>query len=455
MRKIIILYAFLLTALFAVNAQERQVTMDNQGKVKSVDAEMERDLKIFSGYKNFKEARIFQTSDSTYTLEILCQQGDETVRDTKAFNNADLQAFRDTVSGRILRLAPQITLNQEGRPLFLLTNTIIGLGFYGPSLPAIIDFNDDKLSVTTYLLTAGASYYLPYLLTKNKEVTYGDAIMSYYGQTRGAINGICLPFLFDESPDYKTVLGMGLLGSIAEGITGFSLASRNKYSSGRATAIGTYDDFGMAIGLLSSGFLKLDNSSAVAGAVLLGSAAGLAAGFAITNKDYYTWGDALILNGSGALGMSMPLSLVMLFTNPDKDNSRLYTLTSAIGAIGGLYAGDKLAGKFDFTTKEGIFTDLSELAGGLVGAGLGYLLSNNDDTAYKPVMIMGSLGALAGFALSAKAYSKNAGSESSKSKNVSFNFNVNPSGLFNLANRQSSGKTRMMDLPLLTCGIRF
>ncbi len=53
----------------------------------------------------------------------------------------------------------------------MLVETILGLGFYGWAVPVGFDIDSDRGAVAAYLLTAGASFYLPYRITRNTSVT--------------------------------------------------------------------------------------------------------------------------------------------------------------------------------------------------------------------------------------------------------------------------------------------
>ena len=61
------------------------------------------------------------------------------------------------------------------------------------------------------------------------------------------------------------------------------------------------------------------------------------------------------------------------------DNEKAYTAASMLGALAGLGLGNKLVQGKDFTTDQGKFTLLSELAGGMLGLGVAYLISPDED----------------------------------------------------------------------------
>jgi hypothetical protein len=105
-----------------------------------------------------------------------------------------------------------------------------------------------------------------------------------------------------------------------------------------------------------------------------------------------------VLRTTGLLGAyvgAVPLIL------GEVENRRAWATTVMLGAGAGLVVGDRLLDGHDFTTGQGIVTELATLAGGLAGGGIGYLISpDNDDTAELKMMTTGAvLGAAGGFAL--------------------------------------------------------
>jgi hypothetical protein len=81
------------------------------------------------------------------------------------------------------------------------------------------------------------------------------------------------------------------------------------------------------------------------------------------------------------------------------EDRRAIAGTLVVGGLAGLYLGDRLLDGRDFSPGQGIVVELSTSAGALVGAGLGYLVSpDDDDTAAGKVIATGAiLGAAGGF----------------------------------------------------------
>jgi len=69
-----------------VQSQEKQVSLDLEGKIITLNASTERKLKLFTEYRGFQDARLWQTSDTTYVLEILYQPEGSQMRARLPYN---------------------------------------------------------------------------------------------------------------------------------------------------------------------------------------------------------------------------------------------------------------------------------------------------------------------------------------------------------------------------------
>jgi hypothetical protein len=452
MKKFIFLISSLLCML-SIPAQEKQVPMDESGKLTVIDRSLERKLKLFESYPGFKEARLYQTGDTLYVLEITTETQQNTERHKINFTETGIVDFRKSVSEKLSYKAPGALLNQEGRTSLLIGSSIVSYAYYGTAAAAIVGVSNYESTIGVYFLTSGIGFYLPFALTKDKEVTMGEANLSSYFQTRGIAYGALAPLIFSDSPDYRVVLGLGAATSIAGGIIGYNIAKKNKIDDGQAMTIGAYGDFGMGIGLGTAhllGLLDGDNpGTGIALSTLAGAAGGLYLGNYLSKKQYYTSGDAMMLYNAGLLGAYIPLSLVAI---SEPENAKWVSVAGTLGAIGGIYLGDKIAKKYDFSFRQGIFISLSEAAGGLIGMGLGYIFSNNNSVlGGKTALVLSGIGALAGFALTTYSYSKDVNQED---KNLSFKMNINPLGLLSMSGNNSS-LTKGYPIPLLTGTLRF
>ena len=177
-------------------------------------------FRSFPEYPGFIEARLYQTNESVFTLEINHMPEDHILRVSKVLNKEEILELRTLVTESISRKAPLSLLDQSGRTNLLVSTTIIGTYFYGTSVSTILSNDLTSNFLGTYLLTAGASFFIPYVITKNIEVTKAQAYGSFYGMSRGFAHGMLLPVLVTKEPDYKTALTLGIAGSITEGILG-------------------------------------------------------------------------------------------------------------------------------------------------------------------------------------------------------------------------------------------
>lgn len=357
--------------------------------------------------------------------------------------------FRNRVSETIKTRSPNALLDQTGRSSFLITSTLISSLYYGTAISEILESEN---YATTSLLTAGAGFFIPYALTKNIEFTMGEATLAVYGQTRGMLHGAALPLLFDSNTNYRLALGFGLAGSIGETMLGYQWAKKHKFSEGQAFVTGIYSDFGMAVALGATHALGLyENNDYEANVAALSTLAGAAGGFWLGNrlakKDYYTSGDGIVLGGAAFLGAYLPISLVSV---AEPEDARFYTLAGTLGAVGGLMIGDKIVKKHDFSVRQGVYIYLSELAGGLVGMGVGYALGSATDNVSTMTVLTG-LGALAGYSFMTRNFMKDINKEDS---NLSFNLSLNPLGLLSMTGNTGT-VTGPQGAPLLMGSIRF
>lgn len=450
-KKIIIL--LLVFVCFKLTAQERQIPFDLNEKINIIDAALEKKLALFSDYPGFIEARLYQNSDSVFTLEISHMTEKSTLRIRKILTCDEAFAFRTLVSEKIRKDAPHSLLDQSGRTSLLVSTTLIGTYLYGSSVSTLIAGNTYDFNPGIYLLTAGSSFLIPYFITKNKEVTKAEAYTSFYGMSRGYFHGLLLPLLFSSDPDEKSVFGLGTAVSITEGILGYKWAKKYDFSEGRSLAIGTFGDFGMAIGLGAGHLLGLyegkSTTNFVALSILAGAGGGIYTGYRMSAKENYTTGDVVALQVAGSLGAYIPASLMYI---AGIEEPKLYTLASLFGALSGLYLGDALAQKQEFSTRQGTLIGLSQFSGMLIGMGLGYLIDSSEKTAFnrdaKTMALLTGVGSAVGYWLAVKNYSKDINKED---KNLSMKFSINPLGLLNTA----SGKAANMHLPVFVGSLRF
>ncbi len=297
----------------------------------------------------------------------------------------------------------------------------MGLGFYGLLLPSILDVDDGRGEVATWLLTAGGSFLLPYALTSNRPVTWGMASLSGWGMTRGAIHGLLLHQLVEGEEEYptehfyapsgsmhtyyadlddyeRTQQAMALGLSLVEGVAGYLWADAAEMDAGTAHTIGNAADFGLMWGadLAFIAGSSLDVEDRLSRATMLGGAAlGLVLGPSYAAARDFTWGDADILMGAHAVGFSLGVAANYL-VNLERDSPHLGGLLLLAGSGTTTAVGDHILRGRDFSVGQGALVNLGAVAGELIGLGLGTLVEDRSSEG-RLTVTLGALGAAIGF----------------------------------------------------------
>lgn len=390
-----VLVASLFVADFAA-AAELQVPLDRAGRVQRIDAALANRIRMFTDRPDFQEARLFQVADSSFILEISSVRGADLTRERIPLTLAGADSLRLLVTSGLAEYKTTPTLDSSGRPLFVTSSTLMCFGFYGWAIPYLFfDENASSETVTgTYLVTASAGTFLPLWLTRNRPVSMGSALMSWYGMSRGTLHGSLLPFALTEDPAEKSPVGTAFTLSIVEGIAGFEWAARTNMSDGTAATINAGGDFGLLYGLGFSHLLDADGSGKAA-ASLIGSGVGLAAAAVYAPHRNHVYGDASVMRTAGWVGGYMGLALVQTL------GSEEYTKTSTIGALTGatlgLVVGDGLVRSTDFSFGQGVVVDLCSIGGGLFGLGIGAFASGDSDMQRRLYWSLSALGATGGY----------------------------------------------------------
>jgi hypothetical protein len=362
--------------------------------------------------------------------------------------------FRQKVTERIEQEKPRAVLDQEGRAKLLGGTLALSLGYYGWAAPVTFDIDDGRAFAAMYMLTSGAGFFIPLYGTRDIPVTDAAATLALYGGTRGIVHGMFLYIMAKgEDASGRGIVGFGMLGSLSEAMTFFSLADRSNMSAGTAEVIGIGGDFGIGWGLGAAhlaDFFDQDRERSIAGSLLLGSAAGLVGGKMLANRQPYTRGDAYVLRGVGILGAYIPLAVVDM---AEPDDGKAYTAASMLGSVIGLGLGHRLVRGKDFTTGQGTLINLSELAGGLVGLGVAYLVSSDADDDNSALYLTSSaLGATGGFLLLYRSFARRA---EAYEKSSSWNIQFAPEGLLALAMNQRLKRSSERAIPLAKLEFRF
>jgi hypothetical protein len=402
--------------------RETQVALDADGTIFELTPAMRTAAGLFPEVQDFQVARLFRQDDGTLVLEVTSQAGQTVTRERRTLSAEDAAAFRQSVTASFAASDVAPTLDREGRGGLVWGATGLGLGFYGWAVPFAFDINDDKGAVAAYLLTAGSSFYLPYRLTRNRSVSDAHRAMALWGATRGALYGGALGFGITERgglPDFeedeeewRTRWGTAMAGSVLGGVIGFKAVDWTSIDHGTASLRGTLGDFATAAGFGTSYVLGLYDDETVgertenpdllpANLLALGiGGAGLFASQAVGDGRTYTVGDVHVLRSFGLLGAQVLLPVAGLI---DDDDAKTYVAAAILGGAPGLFVGGRVLRGQSFSGGDGLLVTAGHLAGGLIGAGVTYLLAS--DTSDNEVLYLATsaLGSAAGLAFTYRA----------------------------------------------------
>jgi hypothetical protein len=463
MRKLTAVLALGLMGLAAAPgaAQEVQVPLDVEGRVDVVDAELARQAGLWvAEYPGFQEARLFRGADGGLVLEISELREGRLTRHRQPLTLAEADALRARVSAALASAPPPpVVVDQEGRYLLLAQTTLTGLVFYGWALPYSIGA-DEAGAGGLYLLTAGASFFVPFLLTADESVTMGMANLSRYGVSRGLVHGLMLADVIDSwgsgtdvcgSPDgafceqdeeYRLYTSLGLIGSIAEGIAGYAWAGGENMTAGTAHTIALGGDAGLSTGWLAAAIAGRSDSEVSSALGLGGSLLGIYGGSVLAKRRDHSWGDAQLMYAGGLLGGWTGLA----FGAAAGASDELTAATTLVGGWIGAVVTDALVRDTEFSAGQANLVSLSTFAGGLAGASLGVMADDPDIAA-----IGSAAGAIGGFAMGYLTFAPKAGAGSSTGRGP-MSVSVHPEGVLGLL---GAGSNRSRTAGLVSVSYRF
>ena len=402
MRSRFLLAIVLLVCLPAIAAaQETLVPIDSAGSLDRIDAELEAKLVLFPETAGFREARLYALSDGSFVLEVSFERDGRQGRERRPLSADAARGFRQRVT-EALRTTASVTLDQQGRALYVTGTTVLGLGYYGPAAIIATDA-EDKGAVAVYMLTAATGFFVPYLVTQHSQVTKAQAKLSLYGLAAGALHGHLLYMLGGGDYDFndeQVAFASSIAVGLAEGIAGYYLAGAHNLSEGKVDVIASLGTFGLGFGAGATFLADGESSGAVSAGMLLGTVAGFVAGNTVANMQNYSSGDATVMTTAGMVGAWVPVGILMvggLEADTDGD-AKIYTASAMAGAAGGIILGHNLVGGRQFTDAQGNYVALGTAASTALGLGLAYLLSP-DDGDYKLFAGSALVGSVGGFAL--------------------------------------------------------
>ena len=311
-------------------------------------------------------------------MELLLPGAKAPVRRRVPISDTTLQALRAEVSAQQARAVGlgQKRPNQEAAWLYLTTTTALGLSFYGWAVPVAINASSSA-GVGLYLVISSASFFAPFFLLQNSDVTWGMTTMVYTGGTRGALHGYLLSTLLGTAPTNQSSLLLASGVGIAEATLGTVWAAGAGMSAGTAHTIESSSDVGMGLGFGLT-VLAIGPTSNVttaprvyAGTALAGAAVGAVGGALWAHVRDYSWGDAEAIADAGLIAAGLGGSAVGWISSTA--SSRAISGVAMLTGLAGLAAADLLLRGGHLSASDGVLMDLGTGGGLLLTAGVLFL----------------------------------------------------------------------------------
>ncbi len=383
---------------------ETPVSFDAQGRVFKLTPELNRAASVFPEVSDFDHLEIWQT-DTVFRLEVYQRDG---TRQSRLLTQADLDVVRRRMESRAVVVPP--VLDQEGRGRFLFEQLPIALGWYGTSVVIILQPQDARTGAGVYLLSSAAGYFLPLMWTSHVRLTNAQAHQSVSFGYRGILGGFLLSDVFqvhggDDGPRWNAIFMLGT--SVAGQFTGRALA--DKLTLGQSTLVTNYTDLGTLGGALTglivtwTAFRDDFNSTPLSALTLLGMAGGVIAGNRRAQHWNCTEGQVIADRAGGLVGALVLPALYYAATGAqllhrDGDGADLEVLSALAigGAVAGTWWTESRLRELPLSTSSGYIVAGTAVGGGLVGAGLGFVL-NTSEPERRWVAATTAAGGLAGF----------------------------------------------------------
>lgn len=357
---------------------------------------------LLAPFPGYSAARLFTREDSSFVLEVSTAGPNDIKRASVELTRDDVAHLRHVIGDRLqhLPLEPD-TLDKVARRGFLTQNAGLGVMFYGPAVPYILDLPMGLPAAGAYVVSTGASFIIPWLASQNTALTSSMTSLSLYGSTRGLAHGLLLadPMSHDvlDRQVRRDAVAAMLTVSVLEGYAGYMWARGNGLSAGTTATIATGGDFGFLWGYnvaALSGSDRVEWSPGRSRAMLAGSWTGLAVGHVLGSNRPYTYGDALIMRNMGYLGILVGTTIADVTQKPHHRDPRVYSAALLSGSLLGLWYGDRQVADYNFQPSDGVSLQLGTGAGAIMGLGVSALSNNHTSRGF---WIAATAGALVGY----------------------------------------------------------
>ncbi len=401
--------------------RERQEALLPDAGVVEISAELRQRLGLFPEIPGFRVARLFLRDRGDAVLEIEWVEAGAVVRDRRLLDASALEALRRGLAAEVELAGLRALESREGRGGLVLGHTLLGLGYHGWAVPVALDVSSSQGAVAAYLLTAGASFYVPYALTRGRGVTETHRGLSLYGGTRGILTGVLLGDVVAGDRDHgggsnRARLAGGVVGGALAGTLGFVAVDRWRPPPGDAELWGAFGDGGFlagaAVAYLAGPYRDHEVERREGDLVLIetrtrnrrlghavtvaGHGAGLATGYWLAGRRSYSSGDVSVLRSVAVLGIQSGATVARL---GGADDGIPYVAGMLAGGVAGTVAGDRWVGARGLGVGEGLLVNAGHLAGSATALGITYLVVDQVDGNETALLTASTLGGFLGAGL--------------------------------------------------------
>jgi len=255
-----------------------------------------------------------------------------------------------------------------------VVNGIYGL-YYGASIVAITETESGGVIAGVPLIMAGLWQLGPVINPKKYEdITLATVRAGNSGKILGLVYGGSLGLLIggDSDDNFKWILGLSTVGSVALGEMAFQTQKKKQLSIGHVDMMRHYGFLGPSVAGL--GYLSIDDNLNILGASLLaGGVAGVLIGNNVAKKYDYTSGDVDVVSSlsliSAGLGATIAVETI------ENETNRGFLLIPAATAIAGTMFGQRSVKGVRLTRRQGSTINLASGGAALIGLGVVALTS--------------------------------------------------------------------------------
>lgn len=270
----------------------------------------------------------------------------------------------------------------RGRDRFL--NALYGT-YYGISIVAIGEMSSPA-AVGIPLLTGGLWMLGPVINPKKyDDITQTTVRAGHSGKFLGLIYGISagLAITGDSENNGDFMLGFSTLGSIAMGEIGFQLQKRRKLTDGQVELIRHYSILGTGVGLSLIAATESEQANLYGLSMLAGGIGGLFVGNKVYRRYNYTRGDVDAISSLSLIsaGIGFTAIIAQVESTENSPSSALFLIPAAGAVIGSSLAQRSVKGVY-LTKKQGSTIIFATAGSSLMGLGIMALTESESPTAW-------------------------------------------------------------------------